>query len=551
LLQIRMARRPADGDTAVQMVDMPTLEEFTALQQALADALKSNASLAGELRVTRTERDLLKEQLNKFKRQLFAASSEVTGQHQKDMFFDEAESLGAQSEPAAEETEADDKIDVPSHKRARRGRKPLDPALPREVVRHELPEGERLCPHDGVRLSEIGVEVSEQLDIVPQQVRVIRHERVKYACPCCDGGLRLAARPAQVIPKGLFTESALAWIAASKYLDGLPLYRQAALLGRFGGTDISRNTVAGSIVRVGQAVQPVMNLLRDELLDAPLVFGDETELQVLKEPGRSAQAKSYVWAQMTDGSGKDGTGPPIRLFSYAPSRSTAVAMTLYAGIRAGAVLMSDGYDVYDKIAQAHGLVHLGCWTHCRRYFHEALQALPKTQRGPDQLAARFIALIGKLYQVEDQARRDGVNADERHHRRQRDSVPVLADIETLLLANIHAVLPKSLLGQALHYLSSQWRKLSRYVQDGRYSIDNNAQENAIRPFCVGRRNWLFADTVAGATASANLYSLLQTCQVNGIDGYRYLRALLTALPKATTADDYAALMPWRIELNAD
>ena len=143
-----------------------------------------------------------------------------------------------------------------------------------------------------------------------------------------------------MIPKGLFSESALAWTATSKYLDGLPLYRQAALLGRFGGTDILRNTVAGSIVRVGQAVQPVVNLLRDELLDAPLVFGDETELQVLKEPGRSAQARSYVWAQMTDGSGKEGTGLPIRLFTYSPSRSTKAAMALYAGIRPGAVLMT-------------------------------------------------------------------------------------------------------------------------------------------------------------------------------------------------------------------
>ncbi|HEY0821142.1 MAG TPA: IS66 family transposase, partial [Rhizobacter sp.] len=390
---------------------MPTPEEFTALQQALANALKRNESLTGELRVVRTERDLLKEQLNKFKRQLFAASSEVTGQHQKDMFFNEAESLGAQAEPAAEETDVD-KIDVPGHKRAKRGRKPLDPALPREVVRHELPDGERVCPHDGAALREIGVEVSEQLDIIPQQVRVIRHERVKYACPCCDGAMRLAARPAQVIPKGLFTESALAWIATSKYLDGLPLYRQAALLGRFGGTDISRNTVAGSIVRVGQLVQPVVNLLRDELLDAPLVFGDETELQVLKEPGRSAQAKSYIWAQMTDGSGKDGTGPPIRLFAYSPSRSTKTAMELYAGIGHGTVLMTDGYEVYDTVAQTHQLVHLGCWTHCRRYFHEALQALPKDKRGPDQLAARFIALIGKLYHVEAQARRDGVDAIE-------------------------------------------------------------------------------------------------------------------------------------------
>ena len=547
LPKTRMAPWTAARDNSWQMVETPTLEELASLRQALADALKHNESLAGELRVTRTERDLLKEQLNKFKRQLFAASSEVTGEHQKDLFFNEAESLGAQVEPAAEEAAADT-VDVPGHKRAKRGRKPLDPALPREVVRHELPEAEQVCPHDGSVLREIGVEVSEQLDIIPQQVRVIRHERVKYACPCCEGAIRLAGRPAQVIPKGLFTESALAWIAASKYLDGLPLYRQAALLGRFGGTDISRDTVAGSIVRVGQSVQPVVNLLRDELLDSPLVFGDETELQVLKEPGRSAQAKSYLWAQMTDGSGRQGTGPPIRLFAYSPSRSTKTAMALYAGIRPDAVLMTDGYEVYDTVAQAHQLVHLGCWAHCRRYFHAALQALPKDQRTADQLAARFMALIGKLYHVEAQAQRDGADVNERARRREHESAPVLAQIEALLVANLHTVLPKSLLGQALHYLGSQWSKLARYVTDGRYSIDNNGQENAIRPFCVGRRNWLFADTVAGAQASANLYSLLQTCRVNGIDGYQYLRALLIALPKAASADDYAALLPWRIDL---
>jgi hypothetical protein len=225
-------------------------------------------------------------------------------------------------------------------------------------------------------------------------------------------------------------------------------------------------------------------------------------------------------------------------------------MELYAGIRPGAVLMTDGYEVYDTVAESHQLVHLACWTHCRRYFIDALKALPKDQRGPHQLAARFIALIGKLYHVEAQARRDGVDANELGRRRQQDSVPLLADIEALLLTNLHGVLPKSLLGQALHYLSSQWSKLKRYVEDGRYSIDNNVQENAIRPFCVGRRNWLFADTVAGANASANLYSLLQTCQVNSIDGYRYLRALFVALPKAQTVEDFAALLPWRIDLAA-
>jgi hypothetical protein len=159
-------------------------------------------------------------------------------------------------------------------------------------------------------------------------------------------------------------------------------------------------------------------------------------------------------------------------------------------------------------------------------------------------------LIGKLYHVEATARRDEVDVRELGRRRRELSVPVLGDIEALVLANLHAVLPQSLLGQALHYLTGQWPKLKRYVEDGRYSIDNNVQENAIRPFCVGRRNWLFADTVAGANASANLYSLLQTCQVNGIDGYRYLSALLVALPRATTIEDYEALLPWHLRLGA-
>jgi transposase len=452
---------------------------------------------------------------------------------------------GARAQPAAAPIEGA-VIDVPAHRRAKRGRKPLDPSLPREVLRHELPDHERVCPHDSARLSEIGVQVSEQLDIVPQQVRVIRHERVKYACPCCDGGLRLAAKPAQVIPKGLLTEAALAWVIASKYLDGLPLYRQAALLGRFGGADLSRNTLAASVVRVGQAVQPVVNLLRDALLDAFLVHGDETEVQVLKEPGRTAQAKSYMWVQMTEVSGAQGTGPPIRLFGYSPGRSTHSAQALYEGMRPGGVLMSDGYEPYAAIAEQHRLVHLGCWAHCRRYFHEALQALPKDRRGPQQLPARFIELIGQLYKVEADARRENLDAQMLQHRRTQHRAPVLEQIEALALQHLHGVLPGSLLGKALHYLTAQWPKLVRYVDDGRYPIDNNVCENAIRPFVVGRRNWLFADTVAGAHASANLYSLLQTCVANGIDGYQYLTALLVALPKARTVEDFEALLPWRL-----
>lgn len=533
------------------MSSVPSLQEFDDMQKALASAQK-------ELVLVRTERDLLKERLNKFLHKIFAAKSETSDHNQKDMFFNEAEDLGAQAKPAGTDddgSEGDsnsgDAIDVPAHKRTKRGRKPLDPDLQRTVVRHELPEAQRFCPHDGAPLQEIGVETSEQLDIIPQQVRVIHHQRVKYTCPCCDGGLRLAPKPEQVIPKGLFSEGLLAWVIASKYCDGLPLYRQSVLLGRFGGADISRNTLAASVLRVGQAVQPIINLLRDHLLEAPVVFGDETTVQVLKEQGKSAQSKSYMWAQMTQASGFDGTGPPIRLFDYSPSRSTQAAQQLYAGVRMGGVLMTDGYEPYDAIARAPQLVHFGCCAQCRRYFFEALQALPKASRKPDQLAARVMALIGQLYKVESEAADKRLDCTAIKALRQAYSAPVLEQLKVLLLSNLHTVLPGSLLGKVLHYLSSQWSKLTAFVEDGSYLIDNNSCENSIRPFVVGRRNWLFSDTVAGANASASFYSLLETCKANGINAYQYLRGLLIELPQAKTADDYEALLPWNIALPAN
>ncbi len=206
-----------------------------------------------------------------------AAKSEVRGPEQRDLFLNEAEALATGCEPA-QETEVEPSIEVGAHERKKRGRKPLDPMLPREIVRHELPESERVCAHDGHALVEIGADISEQLDIVPQQVRVIQHQRIKYACPCCNLGIKVTPAPARIIPKGLLTESALAWVVVSKFADALPLYRIAALLHRFGG-DLSRGTLAASVGRVGTAVQPLV--------------------QVLKEPGRAAQRKSYMWAQMS------------------------------------------------------------------------------------------------------------------------------------------------------------------------------------------------------------------------------------------------------------
>ena len=512
-----------------------TTEDYEALV-ADRDALRDKCDgLNGEVRTLKATVSLLEERLKAHLRQLFAAKSEARGTEQKDLFFNEAEASAPSGTPVAEETTAE--IEIPAHRRKKRGRKPLDPNLPREIIRHELPESDRVCAHDGSVLVEIGVEISEQLDIIPQQVRVIQHQRVKYACPCCDESLKVTPAPARIIPKGLLTAPALAWVVTSKYMDALPLYRQAALLSRFGG-DLSRNTLAASIVKVGEAVQPIINLLRDHLLDADLVHADETTIQVLKEPGKKAQTKSYLWAQAT------GSGPPIRLFGYARGRGASHAETWYAGIKPGAALMTDGYEVYGGIAEGNRLTHLGCWAHCRRYFVEAEAVIPKAARSPEQPATQFITAIGELYAVESRAR--DLTSEQRHTLRQEHSRPVLQRIEAMLLKHLHAVVPGSLLGKALHYLSAQWPKLSRYVENSAWPIDNNLCENAIRPFVIGRRNWLFADTIAGAHASANLYSLIETCKANRIDPYAYLVSLFRKLPAALSADDFEALLPWHL-----
>lgn len=509
--------------------------------EELAALIAERDALAGALRVATAERDLAQQRLRSLQRQLFAAKSEARSIDQKDLFLNEAEALAPTDQTPPAETGEEASTPVAGHQRKKRGRKPLDPALPREIVRHELPEAERVCAHDGHTLVEIGAEISEQMDVIPEQVRVLQHHRIKYACPCCDQSLKVAPTPARIIARGLLTERAQAWIITGKYQFGMPLYRTGALLRRFGG-DIASNTLAAGVVRIGRAVQPVINLLRDHLLDSELIYGDETTVQVLKEPGRKAQTKSYMWAQM------NGTGPPVRLFAYAPGRGAVHAEKLYAGIRAGTALVTDGYEVYNGIAKAGGLTHLGCWVHARRPFIKAEEAIPKAARSPTQLTSRFVRLIGKLYRAEALAK-DWTPAH-RLRLRSRYSAAVVREIERLLLMHLHSVAPSSLLGEALHYLHGQWPKLVRFLQNGTWPLDSNPVENAIRPFVVGRRSWLFADTVGGANASANLYSLIETAKANNIEPYRYLVALFKKLPLAQTADDYEALLPWNIELGA-
>jgi transposase len=514
-----------------------TAEELTALlamRDAYGSLQREHEEVRSALRLVTAERDLAEERLRSWRRELFGAKSEARNADQLGL-FNEAEALGTKAAPAQEDTPD---TTVASHTRKKRGhRKPLDPNLPRDIVRHELPEAQRYCTNDGHALVEFGVEISEQLDVIPEQLRVIQHQRVKYACPCCDLGIKVTPAPPRIIPRGLLSESALAWIATGKYQFGMPLYRQAGLLRRFGG-DISSNTIAASMVRVGLAAQPVINLMRDALLDAKLIYCDETTLQVLKEEGRRAQTKSYVWVQMT------GSGVPILCFTYTPGRHAHLGHKLFTGIRTGAAMMTDGYEPYNDIAERHQLVHLGCWVHVRRYFVKAEDSVPKKARTPDLLATRFIKLIGKLFAAE--ARAQTWASERRQRLRRRYSARVLDAIHALMIEQSPGVVPKSLLGRGLTYLRSQWPKLVRYVENGDWPISNNPCENAIRPFCVGRRGWLFSDTVDGANASANLYSLVETAKANSIDPYRYLTWLFQRLPLAKSVEDYDALLPWKM-----
>ncbi|CAJ3526997.1 IS66 family transposase [Burkholderia pseudomallei] len=515
------------------------LAALRAIREAYGSLQREHEEVRSTLRLVTAERDLAEERLRSYRHELFGAKSEARTSEQLGL-FNEAEALGANATPALEDTP---ESTVAAHTRKKRGhRKPLHPNLPRDVVRHELSEAERFCTNDGHALVEFGVEISEQLDVIPEQLRVIQHQRVKYACPCCDLGIKVTPAPPRIIPRGLLSESALAWIATGKYQFGMPIYRQAGLLRRFGG-DISSNTIAASMVRVGLAAQPVINLMRDALLEADIVYGDETTVQVLKEPGRAAQRKSYMWAQMS------GTGPPVRLFSYSPTRNAARAAALYAGIKPDAALMTDGYEPYNDVADNNQLVHLGCWAHARRYFIEAEETLPKAERGRNHPVSEFIRLIGQLFAIESHC--EDMTPANRLLVRQRESHSVLEQIEALLLRQLNAVLPQSAFGKALHYMQGQWPKLTRYVESGTWPISNNVCENAIRPFTVGRKNWLFYDTVAGANAAANLYSLIETCKANSVEPYGYLVALFKALPLAQNVDDYEALLPWRLITSMD
>ena len=490
----------------------------------MADIAQENTSLRNQLTSKNQRITQLESLLKQLRQQHFGSTSEKFSADQVSL-FDEAES--ETDDDASTET-----VTVPSHTRRKQKRVSIPADLPREEIIHDLSEADKFCPHDGTPLKAIGEETHEQLDIIPAQIKVLRHIRKKYACPCCQQHLITADKPKQPIEKSIASPGLLAYIITSKYCDALPLYRQVTIFKRL-GIELDRSSLANWMIRCGELTQSLINRIQDNLLEQRILHMDETPVQVLNEPDKKAQSKSYMWVL----SSLKNSASPAVLFHYSVSRSGDIPKQQLADYHGA--LMVDGYEGYRSVCDQQRLIRLGCWAHARRKFIEAKQQQPKGKTGK---ADQALCYIQKLYNIEREAK--AFSEKQRYTLRQQQSKPILEKLRQWLDKTRQHTPPKNSLGKAIQYLDNQWSRLICYLDDGTYPIDNNRAENSIRPFVIGRKNWLFSQSQKGATASANLYSLIETAKLNGLEPYAYLKRVLTDLPNAETLEQVDALLPW-------
>lgn len=456
------------------------------------------------------------------RRKQFGKSSEQIPADQMGM-FDETE-----TEALNPEAEDEESIKIPEHDRKRGKRLKLPDNLPRKEVVIDIED--KICPNDGGEFKCIGEEISEKLEIIPAKVRVIRTIRKKYACPACEL-MKEAPAPLEMIPKSNSSSSVLAYIATAKYVDALPLFRQEAIFKRV-GLELSRQTMARWMIQVGEKITPLITLLREELLKSSYIHMDETVVQVLKEDGKKAETNSYMWVQARSGP------KPIVLFHYAKNRSGTHAHELLDNYRGS--LQVDGYDGYASVIEKNEITRLGCWAHARRKFFDAFKSSSGKSVGKQGLG-----FITQLYEIEKEI--EGNPYHERFLVRLTKSIPVLKKFKDWLQIQSEKLNPDSLSGKAVKYARNEWRYLVNCFCSGEFKIDNNYVESHIRPFTIGRKNWMFSVKPEGAVASANIYSLVETAKANGIDPFDYLNEVFEKLPKAQTEAEFLELLPVKIE----
>jgi len=513
-------------------------KDSKSLQEMVIDLRETVAEKTSKLKHQKDLIDQLLEAIRLSKHQHFGTRSEKFNAEQLDFLLNEI-GVPAQGD-TLEETDSDEseRTVVKSFTRKKGGRSKLPDRFPRVEVVYELEGDACQCEHCQSTLQPIGQKISEQIDFVPMTVQVIRRIRKTYQCPQCKEGVHSAKAPVQPIPGSIASPGTLAQIITDKYINGMPLYRQEVQFNRL-DIPLTRSTIAQWVIKCGLLVQPLINLAREQLLAGHNVQMDETRWQVLKELGKTAQSLSYMWVQRG--------GPPdspIILFDYSPSRSQDVPVELlgdYAGY-----LQTDGYEGYNKVCRDNGITQLSCWAHVRRKFDEALKSQTNHKKRKTSLANQALQRIQLLYKIEKEIKH--LTPEARQLMRQEKAEPILKGLREWLDQHLPVVVKQSAIGKAMHYLHKQWPKLIVYTQDGLLHIDNNLCENAIRPFVIGRKNSLFSDSVRGAKASANLYSLIETAKANGVEPYGYLKRVFTELPQATCLEDIEALLPYTIEI---
>ena len=516
-------------------------DDMGELKKLLVSSGEKIDQLERRNQVLEQNNEVLTEQIALWQKKFFGRKSEK---------YSEAELLQSRLfDPLPDELEEsqeseDSEIEVRTHRRRRPVRTELPDNLPTVDVVHDIREDQKRCGC-GAELKRIGEEVSKKLDIIPAKFRVIRHIRPKYACCKCEGSgdeehpaVRIAPPPAQIIPKGIPTAGFLAYIVTAKYCDAIPLYRQEKQFSRI-GIDISRSSLCGWVLEAAEKCTPLIELMLDHIRAGPMIEMDETTVQVLKEMSRPDTSKSYMWV-MCGGAPEH----PVLLYRYHPTRSKEVAKVYLNGYHG--YLKTDGYSGYDEVGRSDQIIHVGCWAHARRKFDEASAATKKTGA-----AEKGIAFIGKLYRAERELRlqldRKEIGPDDFVRIRRERVQPVLESFRKWLESKVSTVLPSTLLGKAVAYTLNQWPKLERYLEQAYLTPDTNRVENAIRPFCVGKRNWLFSGSPRGAHAGATLYSLIETARANGIEPYRYLRHIFEQIPLVEGPEALENFLPYKID----
>jgi transposase len=423
------------------------------------------------------------------------------------------------------------------------GRKPLSADLPRKTVTHDIPENEKVCACGEV-LTCIGSEKTERLHIKPAEVSVIVEEKLKYACKKCEGtssyspGVITAKGKKHLLPGSIATSSLLAWSLSEKFEFALPFYRQEKRLSHI-GVHIPRATLSGFAIRTGIACKPLYELLVRHIQSGSLINADETTVQVLNEPGRKPQDKSYMCVYLGGASDKRGV-----VFSYTTSRASEVHKKFLANFNG--VLQTDDLSVYHTAVRdlnanrivPEKITHLLCWAHARRKFHQAWQ-VTKSEH-----AAKAIEFIRSIFDLE--MLREGHSKNGFLKLRKNQADILFSEFKSWMSDLYPQVPPGSPIGKAIAYTLDNWEQLVLYINDPECVPSNNLAENAIRPFVIGRKNWMFCETQAGAEASAILYSLVESAKLASLKPYDYHWYIFEKLPCAVTKGDWKALLPFNL-----